>query len=202
MFTKAKPPIRQSPLILPLEDNKFPRREVLVEIEKILIDDINYPRKVITGNTFKKVSPYLNSILKEVIEKHDFASSLIWHFEIFSSDQATGLHNDRNLFIEQNELCQLGLIIPLKMKGSPHLTRFYDLFIEEKVNWDGEGNFRKLDKSKVEYDKQKLQKYQDAFWEEERIIFFDSCQIHEAIFPSNDNCFKLSLNGLGYKKIK
>ena len=91
------------------------------------------------------------------------------------------------------------MIIPMELHGGPHVTRFCDLHIDEKVNWDGQGHFLRKDKSRVEYDRQLLESYSDFEWSVGNVIFFNSRQIHKAIFPESSNCYKRSINGLGYR---
>lgn len=202
MLATPRKIIEHSPLIKDVGVSENIWTSITEEVQHILGNDESFPKKFRNENFFKRPSPKLHEFLKDIIEGYDFASSLTWHFEIFSSLAPTGLHNDRNLFEEQNELCELGLIIPLELRGGAHLTRFYDLYIPEKVNWDGEGNFRTLAKAPVPYDRSRLEAYEDAVWEHGKIIFFDSTQVHEAIFPATEQSFKLSINGLGYRPYK
>ncbi len=202
MFTATTERLKISPKIYPLNLEDSVWIEVNNQVSKVISDDENFPKKFRTGNFFKKPSSRLNDILHSVLDQFPETRDLIWHFEIFNSVNPVGLHNDRNLFLEQNELCEMGMIIPLAINGVPHLTRFYDFFVPKKVNWDGEGHFRTLDKVIYPHSDNAMDTFSDAVWETGKIIFFDSKQIHEAKFPDEKNSFKLSLNGLGYSYYK
>ena len=51
----------------------------------------------------------------------------------------------------------------------------------------------------VPHDPESLKSYQDLRWTIGDAIFFDACQIHQAVFPEQENdSYKISINGLGY----
>ncbi len=172
------------------------------EVDLVLSDNEAFPKKFRNENFFKRPSQKINQWMQKFVQDFPFANDLTWHFEIFYSKKPVGLHNDRNLFADKNELCELGLILPLNLEGSPHFTRFFDLLIPKKVNWDGSGNFRQLNKEIYPHQRSDMENYFDAPWEKGRVLFFDSCQVHEAIFPKSQEGFKLSINGLGYSDFK
>ena len=186
--------------VKPLDINDELLSFVKHEAQQIVKDDQKYPRKYRTTNFYKKLSPKLLEIVQGIMVQHEEASNLIWHYEVFVSKQPVGPHNDRNFFLEREERCDRGMIIPLEWVGLQPKTRFFDLFFEDKVNWDGEG-FSTLSKEKKLYDKSCMDRTEDLVWSEKTIIFFDSRQVHEATpFSTTEGDYKLSINGLGYSK--
>jgi len=167
-------------------------------VHQIVADDVAYPRKVRAQNFYKKLSKELKKEVDAILARHQEFSGLTWHYEVFWSQSPVGMHNDRNFFADRKELCENGFIIPIEWSGKTPETRFYDLFIDTKVNWDGAG-FSTLSKEKVPYEESKLNEFSTLPWEKNSIIFFDSCQIHDASdFRNNTEDYKLSINGLGY----
>jgi hypothetical protein len=169
-------------------------------IKEILLDDECYPRKFRKSNYFKKPSPELNLILRNLLLQTGELGELQWYFEVFYSIEPVGLHNDRNYFPTTNEICEKGLLLPISWSGQHAGTRFYDLFIEQKVNWAGD-SFRTLDGRLIDHNPDKLLNPMNISWSPFEALFFDSRQIHEALpFDIGANSHKLSINGLGYKK--
>ena len=174
-------------------------RAIKEQVNEILKDDDTYPKKFRLNNFFKKPSRELDRLLRKHLSPFEEFKNLTWHFEIFYAVEPAGLHNDRNLFNNKTERCDRGLIIPVECVGE-HNTSFFDLFFEEKVNWDGK-NFKTLKKEKLNHDPRLLEKPEKLFWKPGEIIFFDSRQVHKAgEFNAKLNSYKLSINGLGYSK--
>ena len=173
---------------------------LISETKEILLDNINYPKKFRLSNYFKKLSPSLIERVSSMISHFDEYKDLKWHYEIFHSVEPVGFHNDRNFFPEHNERCDRGLIIPLEWSSSVPHTIFYDLFYEDKVNWDGQG-FSTLDGEKKEFPQEALGEGFPAAWETKKVLFFDSLQVHNASsFGKKLDDYKLSINGLGYSQ--
>lgn len=181
---------------LQITDGDFMRLQA--EAWNIIRDDETYPRKVRSKNFYKKLSRELLDSVRGILSPFPQMQALTWHFEVFHSGEAVGLHNDRNYFREHNELCERGLILPLEWSAATPVTRFYDLTIEEKVNWDGSG-FETLDGRKIAFDAAALARWRALEWRRRSVIFFDSRQIHDAgEFQNGPADFKLSINALGY----
>lgn len=174
---------------------------IRAEVDLIIQDDEKYPKKIRTKNFYKKLSPKLKTLIEEIMTQHPESHGFTWHYEVFYSQEAVAPHNDRNLFLDRNERCERGMIIPLKWSSITPKTRFFDLSFEDKVNWDGTG-FSTLAKEKREFDKSSMERFLDLEWKEKTILFFDSRQIHEATsFGVTGEDYKLSLNGLGYSSV-
>ncbi len=189
------------PFTLPIEITDTDFLKLTEEVHSILKDDITYPRKVRANNFYKRTSPYIKSVVDTVIAQCLPTKRYTWYYEIFYSKEPTGLHNDRNVFIQQNERCDLGLIIPIHWTNKTPETLFYDIFIEEKVNWNGK-NFVTLDKKVVDSNLELLENPQGLVWQKKNALFFDSRQIHQAApFTSSLSDYKLSINGLGYSAL-
>lgn len=186
------------PLVLPTHLTLAEYESLLSLTHEVISDDKTYPRKVRSRNFYKKLSPPLIEIVDRILNKHQEAKDLRWHYEIFYSTEPVGPHNDRNFFADKKELCEKGFIIPLEWTSLTPATRFYDLFIETKVNWNGTG-FARLDKTLVPHSHSDLQHCSLVEWKKNTILFFDSRQIHDATdFTTSSGDYKLSINGLGY----
>lgn len=167
-------------------------------VKDIVDDDIKFPKKIRSDNFYKKLSNELKLEVDSILRNHGGFSHLNWYYEIFFSRQAVGMHNDRNFFPANKELCERGFIIPIEWSGKTPETRFYDLFIDKKVNWDGKG-FATLEKVPIDYDKEALKRFEPVAWQKNSILFFDGRQIHDASeFKLAPDDYKLSINGLGY----
>lgn len=166
-----------------------------------LLEDNDFERKYRKASFYKRLSQGLIERAQELISWFPEYTALNWHFEAFYSNQSTGLHNDRNYFEHLGEICEAGMLVPLESGGS-HATVFYDLFIDQKVNWNGVG-FSTVDGQNVDCDATSLGTGREIEWSQNKIIFFDSRQVHEARpFTAESASYKISLNGLGYSQCR
>ena len=168
---------------------------------KHLTEDNAFQKKYRKKNYLKKLSSEIKKDFLNHSGFEQFSEDLIWHFELFYSIEPTGLHNDRNYFEELNEQCERGFVLPLKMKGE-HSTEFYDIFIEQKVNLKGQF-LANLEGDRVDCDLTELNSPTSLKWSEGQLVMFDAKQVHcSGNFDSSKEEFKISLNGLGYRKLK
>ncbi len=193
--------MRSQPTCYQLDLSESMAADLEGRVQNILRDDAQFSKKFRGKNFFKKLSPELLAQVKVILQPFDEFKDLIWHFEIFYSVEPTGLHNDRNYFSHLQERCERGLLIPLSWTGSTPKTKFYDLLIEQKVNWTGKA-FKTLDGVVVAHPPHFLSgDSHEMEWKKNEVIFFDSRQIHEACpFGGSPDDYKLSINALGYSK--
>lgn len=176
------------------------KQQITRNVESILFDDNQHPRKYRRSNYFKKPSQELEQLITNILIPTGELADLKWYFEVFYSVEPVGLHNDRNFFPESNELCQKGLLIPIRWDEQIAGTRFYDLYIDSKVNWSGI-NFKTLSGQLIPHDSESIKSPKEFLWSPFEALFFDSRQIHDASpFPTTTKGYKLSINALGYSR--
>lgn len=184
---------------LEVSDSNF--EGLLQKAKAILADDEKHPRKYRGQNFFKQIPTEFKNDVSELVSHFSEFQNLRWHFEVFYSVEAVGMHNDRNHFVKHGERCDRGFILPLEWRGNIPKTKYYDLFFEDKVNWTGRG-FKTLENEyKLLTESVSSDGAMEMTWNLKEIIFFDSRQIHEACtFSSQPGDYKLSINGLGYSR--
>ena len=86
-----------SPTCLSLESASQSLETVSPFFNQVLLDDENYPKKIRSGNFFKKPNDKIISFADKIV-RHFGYWDFVWHFEIFHSANPVGFHNDRNFF--------------------------------------------------------------------------------------------------------